>query len=43
VNGADIETHEQLEESIVEEYEGRKLAFQSEVYKAFLEWREEMA
>jgi hypothetical protein len=39
VNGADIETREQLEKSIVEEYEGRKLAFQSEVEKAFLEYR----
>lgn len=40
VNGADIRTREQLEDSIIEEYTEGTYAFKNEAEKAFLEQRE---
>jgi len=42
VNGTDIRTREQIEDSIVEEYAEGTFAFQNEAEKAFVEYRESL-
>jgi len=42
VNGADIRTREQLEDSIVKEYGEDRFAFQNRAEEAFFEYREEL-